>query len=72
MQEKVLPINQPTFKFNLGQPVQISISGEQGQVRARGDGVERANQYLVHYKSAQGMATEAWWNEDQLEPIEAA
>ena len=64
-----MSINQPTFKFNLGQPVQISISGEQGQVRARGDGVERANQYLVHYKTAQGSATEQWWNEDQLESV---
>ncbi|MDN5504260.1 MAG: hypothetical protein L0H10_10645 [Comamonas sp.] len=64
-----MPINQPAFKFNLKQNVQITISGEQGQVRARGDGVERTNQYLVHYKSAQGMATEAWWNEDQIEAI---
>ena len=62
-----MPINQPTFKFNLGQPVQISISGEQGQVRARGDGIERPNQYLVNYKTAQGSATEQWWYEDQLE-----
>ncbi|MEG0937927.1 MAG: hypothetical protein RSE32_03250 [Comamonas sp.] len=66
-----MPIKQPTFKFNLGQLVQISISGEQGQVRARGDGVERANQYLVHYKTAQGEATEQWWCEDQLELVAA-
>ena len=66
-----MPINQPTFKFNLGQLVQISISGEQGLVRARGDGVERTNQYLVNYKTAQGSATEQWWNEDQLETAPA-
>ena len=67
-----MTINQPTFKFDLSQRVQITISGEQGQVRARGDGVERANQYLVHYKTARGTATEQWWNEDQLESAETA
>lgn len=62
-----MPITQPSFKFNLRQQVRITISGEQGDIRARGDGVERTNQYLIAYKSAQGSAVEAWWNEDQLE-----
>lgn len=56
-----------SFKFNLRQQVQIIVSGESGSVRARSDGVDRPHQYLVEYKNSQGMATEAWWTEDQLQ-----
>ena len=65
-----MTIQQPHFKFNLGQQVRITISEEQGAVRARGDGVERTNQYLVAYKNTLGVATEVWWNEDQLTAVE--
>lgn len=65
-----MPIQQTNFKFNLNQRVRISISGEEGAVRARGDGVDRANQYFVSYKNALGVAVETWWNEDHLEAIE--
>lgn len=61
-----MTIHQSSFKFNLGQQVTISISGEHGIVRARGDGVDRANQYFIAYKNALGVAVESWWNEDQL------
>ena len=61
-----MTVQQSNFRFNLGQQVSISISGEQGVVRARGDGVDRANQYFVAYKNALGTAVESWWNEDQL------
>lgn len=64
-----MTIKQTNFKFNLNQHVCISISGEQGTVRARGDGVDRANQYFVSYQNTLGVAVEAWWNEDQLEAI---
>lgn len=60
---------QSSFKFKLNQRVSISISGEQGVVRARGDGIDRANQYFVSYQNALGVATESWWNEDQLAAI---
>ena len=60
---------QSSFKFKLNQRVSISISGEQGVVRARGDGIDRANQYFVSYMNALGVATESWWNEDQLAAI---
>lgn len=62
-----MPIHQSNFKFNLAQEVTISVSGEQGAIRARSDGVERANQYLITYKNALGTAVEAWWSEDLLE-----
>lgn len=55
-----------SFKFNLGQPVVINVSGEQGHVRARSDSLNGSNQYQITYKSAQGLATESWWQEDQL------
>lgn len=61
-----MTVQQPTFKFNLAQPVAISISGEQGVIRSRCDGIECANQYLVAYKNALGAATENWWKEDLL------
>lgn len=58
-----------SFQFKLRQQVQIIISGESGSIRARGDGVDRPNQYLVEYKNSQGIATEAWWTEDQLQGL---
>lgn len=62
-----MSFQQPTgYAFQLGQAVVINVSGEQGTVRARGDGVDRPNQYFVSYCNAQGVATEQWWNEDQL------
>lgn len=61
-----MTIQQPTFKFNLNQKVAISISGEQGLVRARSDSANGYNQYQIAYCNAQGAATEAWWAEDQL------
>ena len=61
-----MTIQQPTFKFNLNQKVAISISGEQGLVRARSDNTNGYNQYQVAYCNAQGVASETWWAEDQL------
>lgn len=54
------------YAFQLGQAVSIKVSGEHGTVRARCDGLDRPNQYMVSYCNAQGIATEQWWNEDQL------
>lgn len=57
---------QPTFKFNLRDQVTISSSNETGEVRARSDNTSGESQYRVAYRNAQGVATEAWWCEDQL------
>lgn len=57
---------QPTFKFNLKGKVTITASNETGEVRARSDNTSGENQYRVAYCNAQGVATEAWWSEDQL------
>lgn len=59
---------QPTFKFNLKDKVTITVSQETGHIRARSDNTSGENQYRVAYCNAQGVATEAWWCEDQLAP----
>ena len=64
-----MSINQPNFKFDLNQRVEITISGEQGLVCARSDASQRPNQYLIHYQNGQGSATDHWWDEIQLEAV---
>lgn len=55
------------FKFDLGQQVMISVSGETGVVIGRAEFSESDNSYWVRYKDAQGMAREAWWSEGALQ-----
>lgn len=56
-----------TFKFALNATVTIQVSGEQGAVIGRAEYTTYENSYLVRYKSADGRAVEAWWNEDALQ-----
>ena len=56
------------MKFELGQQVQIEVSGEQGEVIARVEYKDAHPAYTVRYKSADGRAVEAWWNESALIP----
>lgn len=60
-------MSNPVFKFNLKQRVTITASQETGEVRARSDNTSGENQYRIAYCNAQGVATEAWWSEDQLQ-----
>jgi hypothetical protein len=60
------------FKFALGEPVAISVSGERGKVIARAEYLNADNQYLVHYQAADGRAVEAWWSEEAIESDERA
>jgi len=55
-----------SFLFSLNQSVKLKVSGEAGYIRARSDGLDRPNTYMVTYCNAQGVAAETWWNEDQL------
>ena len=57
---------QASFKFDLTQMVDILASGEFGEVRARSQHVEGMNQYLIHYKSAVGTASTAWFDESMI------
>jgi len=57
-----------SFKFELGDEVAISSSGEMGKIVGRVEYLYRGeNEYLVHYKAADGRAVEAWWEEPMLE-----
>ena len=54
------------FKFNLGEKVTVDVSGETGEVLGRAEYTTAANNYYVRYRSADGRAVEAWWQEDAL------
>lgn len=52
-----------TFKFELGQSVAITASGEAGSVVGRAEYNNADNCYLVRYKAGDGRAVESWWTE---------
>nr|DAW36423.1 MAG TPA: hypothetical protein [Caudoviricetes sp.] len=54
------------FKFELSQLVEMRISDEWGEVKARAQYADGENQYLIHYKAADGRATTAWFGESML------
>jgi hypothetical protein len=54
------------FKFELGQKVEITISGEQGSVYGRVEYAEEVPQYLVKYKAADGRAVDGWFLANEL------
>ena len=55
-----------TFKFDLNQFIAISISDEMGHIKSRTESCNYCDQYLVHYKAADGRAVESWFNEDDI------
>jgi hypothetical protein len=58
---------QHSFKFALQQQVQISCSGEAGEVIGRAEyATNPLTSYLVRYRCADGRAVEQWWSEDAL------
>ncbi|MFO6427068.1 hypothetical protein ACLBOM_21375 [Escherichia coli] len=58
------------FKFELSQLVEMRISDEWGEVKARAQYADGENQYLIHYKAADGRATTEWFGESMLEATE--
>lgn len=58
------------FKFNLSEKVTVEVSGETGEVLGRAEYTTSANNYFVRYRSADGRAVEAWWQEDALKTAE--
>ncbi|QPE15931.1 hypothetical protein IMQ36_12065 [Providencia rettgeri] len=58
------------FKHELGQVVQVTISGEEGHIKGRAEYQNDANQYYVHYLSTDGRAVNAWFEEGELSPAE--
>lgn len=57
-----------SFKFELGAKVSVTVSGETGEVIGRAEYTTAANNYYVRYRSADGRAVEAWWQEEALQP----
>lgn len=56
------------FKHELGQAVQITISGEEGRIKGRAEYQNDANQYCAHYLSADGRVMNVWFEEGELSP----
>lgn len=54
------------FKFSPGQQVCITVSGETGEVVGRAEYLTTENSYYLRYKSADGRAVQAWWDESAL------
>ncbi|THD46631.1 hypothetical protein ERD95_15710 [Enterobacteriaceae bacterium ML5] len=58
------------FTFDLSQLVNMRISEEWGEVRARAQYSHDENQYLIHYKAADGCARDKWFAESVLTAVE--
>lgn len=54
------------FKFPLGLKVKVCASGEIGHIKGTAAFSDSCNQYLVHYKAADGRAVDGWFNESEL------
>jgi hypothetical protein len=54
------------FKWQLGTCVEITASGEQGNVIGRAQYSHAENSYLVRYAARDGRAVENWWTESAL------
>ncbi|KVE34312.1 hypothetical protein [Burkholderia sp. TSV86] len=55
-----------SFEFNLGEEVEIDVSGEAGKVIGRAEYVNDGNNYLIRYLDRDKHAVESWWKEDAL------
>nr|WP_316248951.1 hypothetical protein [Erwinia persicina] len=51
----------------MGQVVHVTISGEQGHVKARAEYNSGLNQYFIH-QTADGRAADRWFEEGELSP----
>ena len=59
------------FKHELGQAIQITISGEKGHVKGRAEYTTINNQYYIHYLAADGRGADGWFSEDELSAVES-
>lgn len=57
------------FQYELKQTVQIASSGETGTVEGRAMYTHSENTYYLHYKAADGRATDCWWPESTLRAV---
>ncbi len=55
------------FKFELGEEVQLVMSGESGVIIGRAEYSEcTIPSYFIRYKSADGRQVEDWWKESAI------
>ena len=57
------------FKYELSQEVKATISGEKGHIKARAEYTTSGNHYFVHYLTADGRATDRWFEENELTAV---
>lgn len=55
-----------SFKFELTQAVQVTVSGEEGHIKARAEYTTSGNHYFIHYLTADGRAADRWFEESEL------
>ena len=58
------------FKFELSQLVNMRVSNECGWVQARAQYAHSENQYLIHYRAADGCARTNWYSQSVLDAVE--
>lgn len=58
-----------SFKFIIGQKVQITRSGELGIIEGRAEYDDYPNCYLLKYTAADGRAAEDWFKEKELSQV---
>lgn len=56
------------FKFKIGAPVGLVLSGEMGIVIGQAKYAERPPLYYVRFKAADGRQCECWWGAEALMP----
>ncbi|HGJ5858072.1 hypothetical protein [Arsenophonus nasoniae] len=57
------------FKHELGQVVQVTISGEEGHIKGRAEYTNMSNKYYyLHLLTADGHAFDRWFDESDLSP----
>lgn len=54
------------FAFDLGDEVELVLSGENGIVIGRAEYSEDTPSYLVRYKAADGRQTQCWWSAQSM------
>lgn len=55
-----------SFKFDMGQLIEIECSGERGAIVGRKETYNCEDSYKVEYQRADGVACKIWWPESSL------
>jgi len=55
-----------TFKYGLGDRVQLKESEEEGEVVGRAEFSNADDSYLIRYQGKDGRLVEVWWTESAI------